>query len=59
MHHQRLYRRRFFCKAVVTRSRLLLEGVGDDQSCVVPECTGLWWRYKPAASSANQADSER
>lgn len=44
----------FFGKGVARRAEALLAAVADDgEPCVVPECTGMWWRQKDAFANAH------
>lgn len=39
----------FFGRGVARRAEGLLAGVADEgEACIVPECTGVWWRVKRA-----------
>ena len=45
----------FFGKGVSRRAEKLLEGVPDDGTeCVVPECTGMWWRRKTSGHGSGK-----
>lgn len=46
----------FFGKGVVRRAEALLSvGETADAPCIVPECTGLWWRRKPGEAAGPRA----
>ena len=42
----------FFGKGVARRAQELLANVADTgEACIVPECTGMWWRHKAEGPS--------
>lgn len=48
----------FFGKGVARRAEALLATLpSEGEPCIVPECTGMWWRHKPCLHPPDRTDA--